>query len=67
MTELIIESGELQFLPTFAKALVSLGKQDPPNAGPALKNLEPILLSSPIPRAHHQHLHRPFHINLQFH
>ena len=38
-------------LPTFAKALVSFGKQDPPYAGPALKNLEPILLSSPIPRA----------------
>ena len=31
--------------------MVSFGKQDPPYAGPALKNLEPILLSSPIPRA----------------
>ena len=31
------------------KALVSFGKHDPPYAGPALKNLLPILLSSPIP------------------
>ena len=29
--------------------LVSFGKQDPPYAGPALKNRLPILLSSPIP------------------
>ena len=28
---------------------MSLGKQDPPYAGPALKNLLPILLSVPIP------------------
>jgi hypothetical protein len=48
---LTIESGELKFFPTFAKALVSFGKQEPPYAGPALKNLEPILLSSPIPSA----------------
>ena len=30
-------------------ALVSFGKQDPPYEGPALKNLLPILLSSPMP------------------
>ena len=30
-------------------ALVSLGKQDPPYAGPALKKRLPILLSNPIP------------------
>ena len=32
------------------KALVSLGKHDPPKAGPALKKRLPILLSKPIPR-----------------
>ena len=30
-------------------ALVSFGKHDPPYDGPALKNLLPILLSSPMP------------------
>ena len=32
------------------KPLVSFGKHEPPYAGPALKNLPPILLSSPIPK-----------------
>ena len=35
--------------PVTVIALVSLGKQEPPYAGPALKNLPPILLSKPMP------------------
>ena len=49
ITLLIIDRLVLNFWAVETIALVSLGKQDPPYEGPALKNLLPILLSSPIP------------------
>ena len=49
ITVFTIERLVLNFSPVETKPLVSLGKHDPPYAGPALKNLLPILLSNPIP------------------
>ena len=49
MTLLITDKLDLNLSAVDTIALVSFGKQEPPYAGPALKNLLPILLSSPIP------------------
>ena len=49
ITDLIIDKLVLNKSPVTVIALVSLGKQEPPYAGPALKNLLPILLSKPMP------------------
>ena len=46
----LIKSREiLLFSAIFNRALVSLGKQDPPYPIPAFKNFSPILSSNPIP------------------
>ena len=44
------------------KPLVSFGKHEPPYAGPALKNLPPILLSGPIEK----YLQYPLHFSHKF-
>ena len=49
ITLFIIDKSVLNFSAVETIALVSFGKQDPPYEGPALKNLLPILLSSPMP------------------
>ena len=49
ITLLITDKLDLNLSAVDTIALVSFGKQEPPYAGPALKNLLPILLSSPIP------------------
>ena len=48
LTALIIDRSIFLFLAVEAKALTSFGKHEPPNPGPAFKNLDPILLSIPI-------------------
>jgi hypothetical protein len=49
MTLLITDKFILNLSAVATIAFVSFGKQEPPYAGPALKNLLPILLSKPIP------------------
>ena len=49
MTDLTIDKFVLNLSAIDTKPFVSFGKQDPPYAGPALKNLLPILASEPIP------------------
>ena len=49
ITPFIIDKSVLNFFDVSTIALVSFGKHEPPYAGPALKNLPPILLSNPIP------------------
>jgi len=46
MTLLITDKFVLNLSAVVTIALVSFGKQDPPYAGPALKNRLPILLSN---------------------
>ena len=47
LTALMIDKSIFLFLAVEANALTSFGKHEPPNPGPAFKNLEPILLSIP--------------------
>ena len=49
ITDLTIERLDLNFSAIETRPFVSFGKQDPPYAGPALKNLLPIRASEPIP------------------
>ena len=49
ITDIIKEKFILNLSAVEVMAFVSLGKHDPPYAGPALKNRPPILLSKPIP------------------
>ena len=51
ITDFTIDKFVLNFSAAETRPFVSLGKQDPPYAGPALKNLLPILESEPIPKA----------------
>ena len=50
ITDFTIDKFILNLSPVETRPFVSFGKQDPPYAGPALKNLLPIRLSLPIPK-----------------
>ena len=49
ITDFITDRDVEDLLAVSTSALVSFGKHEPPYAGPALKNLPPILLSVPMP------------------
>ena len=63
----MIDKSIFLFLAVEAKALTSFGKHEPPNPGPAFKNLDPILCLYPLHKQLAEHQRQQLRINRQPH